>query len=59
MAVFVTVGTTSFEALIEVVDSGPFAALLQEKGYNQLVVQYGERSSWRPSYPCELLASTC
>jgi UDP-N-acetylglucosamine transferase subunit ALG13 len=45
MAVFVTVGTTSFDALIATVDSAPFAALLQEKGYSRLVVQYGEHEA--------------
>jgi UDP-N-acetylglucosamine transferase subunit ALG13 len=39
--VFVTVGTTSFDALIAVVDSDPFAQMLVKKGYSTLVVQYG------------------
>jgi UDP-N-acetylglucosamine transferase subunit ALG13 len=44
-SIFVTVGTTSFDALIAMVDSEPFARLLQMMGYGTLVVQYGELGS--------------
>ena len=44
-SIFVTVGTTSFDALIAAVDSEPFARLLVDKGYGTLVVQYGELRS--------------
>eukprot|EP00878_Enallax_costatus_P004757 GHUV01005007.1.p1 GENE.GHUV01005007.1~~GHUV01005007.1.p1 ORF type:complete len:184 (+),score=62.05 GHUV01005007.1:120-671(+) len=39
--VFVTVGTTKFEALIRAVDAPQFAAALVAKGYNRLVIQKG------------------
>eukprot|EP00775_Hariotina_reticulata_P011613 gene11613-11757_t len=39
--VFVTVGTTKFEALIRAVDSPAFVAALAAKGYNQLIIQKG------------------
>ena len=42
--VFVTVGTTSFDALVATVDSAPFAALLHERGFTELTVQYGKRT---------------
>jgi beta-1,4-N-acetylglucosaminyltransferase len=42
--VFVTVGTTSFDALVATVDSAPFAALLHEQGFTELTVQYGKHA---------------
>ncbi|VDO03167.1 unnamed protein product [Rodentolepis nana] len=41
MAVFVTVGTTLFEELIEVVDTKKFHAALFNLGYKKLFIQYG------------------
>ena len=40
--VFVTVGTTRFEELVEVVDSDAVKAALVSRGYSELVVQYGK-----------------
>ena len=40
-SVFVTVGTTSFDALIEAVDSKGVQDAILEKGYTSLVVQIG------------------
>ena len=45
--VFVTVGTTRFDALVEAVDSEEVAAALAGKGYARLVVQLGA-SAYRP-----------
>ena len=39
--VFVTVGTTKFDALIEAVDTNEVADTLVSKGYSQLVIQKG------------------
>ena len=40
-SIFVTVGTTSFDNLVALIDSQPFAALLQAQGYTALTVQFG------------------
>lgn len=40
-SVFVTVGTTSFDALIEAVDSKGVQDAILGKGYTSLVVQIG------------------
>eukprot|EP00040_Diaphanoeca_grandis_P005540 m.33276 g.33276 ORF g.33276 m.33276 type:complete len:171 (+) comp16788_c0_seq1:119-631(+) len=45
--VFVTVGTTSFDSLINATGSTEFAEFLKSLGYNELVVQYG-RGDARP-----------
>ena len=42
--VFVTVGTTKFDALVEALDSQHFADLLVSKGYSRLVIQKGAGS---------------
>lgn len=39
--VFVTVGTTKFDELVQGVDSLEFLTALQEKGYSKLVIQKG------------------
>ncbi|KAG2497223.1 hypothetical protein HYH03_004812 [Edaphochlamys debaryana] len=46
--VFVTVGTTKFEALVERVDSLELLRLLKEKGYTKLVIQKGN-GTYSPS----------
>eukprot|EP00898_Chlorokybus_atmophyticus_P004683 jgi/Chlat1/5215/Chrsp33S05186 len=45
--VFVTVGTTSFDALIRVVDAPEFAEALSLKGYRRLILQVG-RGTYTP-----------
>ena len=40
--VFVTVGTTLFDRLIEEISSPPFLSLLLEGDFTQLIVQYGK-----------------
>ncbi|KAI7837467.1 hypothetical protein COHA_008725 [Chlorella ohadii] len=45
--VFVTVGTTKFDALIRAVDQQAFADVLVAKGYTRLVMQIG-RAEYRP-----------
>ncbi|KYR00598.1 putative glycosyltransferase [Tieghemostelium lacteum] len=45
MQVFVTVGTTKFEDLIEVIDSLEFHQLLYDFGYDRLVIQVGNHKS--------------
>lgn len=40
--VFVSVGTTLFDALIEEISSPPFLSLLLEGDFTQLIVQYGK-----------------
>ncbi|KAI7747326.1 hypothetical protein M8C21_016552, partial [Ambrosia artemisiifolia] len=45
--VFVTVGTTSFDSLVRVVDSDQVKEALSEKGYTHLVIQMG-RGSYIP-----------
>lgn len=40
--VFVTVGTTLFDALIQAVDTPAFKRVLLDKGYSKLVIQYGK-----------------
>jgi beta-1,4-N-acetylglucosaminyltransferase len=39
--VFVTVGTTSFDALVDSVMSAPFADAVRLAGFDQVLVQYG------------------
>ena len=58
-SVFVTVGTTLFDALIEAVDSKCVQETILEKGYTSLVIQIG-RGKHIPrevsqQIPCELL----
>eukprot|EP00271_Cylindrocystis_brebissonii_P009127 TRINITY_DN23790_c0_g1_i1.p1 TRINITY_DN23790_c0_g1~~TRINITY_DN23790_c0_g1_i1.p1 ORF type:complete len:174 (+),score=34.36 TRINITY_DN23790_c0_g1_i1:443-964(+) len=40
-SVFVVVGTTSFDALIQAVDTVEFRAVLRQKGYTSLIIQIG------------------
>jgi len=46
--VLVTVGSTKFEALLEVVDSQPFVEIIAGRGYNALFVQYGAHAAGPP-----------
>lgn len=46
--VFVTVGTTRFDALISAVDSPEFAAAVKDQGYTSLIIQAGASESYRP-----------
>ncbi|KAF3782831.1 hypothetical protein EJ110_NYTH22976 [Nymphaea thermarum] len=46
--VFVTVGTTCFDALVRAVDSEEVRTILLNKGYTDLLIQLG-RGSFRPS----------
>lgn len=46
--VFVTVGTTSFDALVRAVDTREVREALFRKGYADLVIQMG-RGSYTPS----------
>lgn len=41
MMLFVTVGTTEFDSLLELLDNEPFYRLLVELGYRRVVFQYG------------------
>jgi beta-1,4-N-acetylglucosaminyltransferase len=45
--VFVTVGTTRFDALIKKIDSQDFAVALLEKGYTSLIIQSGSTENYR------------
>lgn len=45
--IFVTVGSTEFDALIEVAGSVRFAELAANQGFTKIVIQYG-RGSARP-----------
>ncbi|XP_071482381.1 UDP-N-acetylglucosamine transferase subunit ALG13-like [Diadema antillarum] len=45
--VFVTVGSTSFDSLVEVVTSGDVVTVLKKLGYTRLCVQYG-RGQFEP-----------
>ncbi|XP_066271056.1 UDP-N-acetylglucosamine transferase subunit ALG13-like [Branchiostoma lanceolatum] len=45
--VFVTVGTTSFDPLIELVSGGSFCKLLEDLGYARLLLQIG-RGQYEP-----------
>mmetsp|Transcript_11180 Transcript_11180/g.20233 ORF Transcript_11180/g.20233 Transcript_11180/m.20233 type:complete len:179 (+) Transcript_11180:103-639(+) len=47
--VFVTVGTTEFNALIKVIDSAAFLRVIKQRGYNKLVIQKGKGTYW-PEY---------
>lgn len=49
--VFVTVGTTSFDALIRAVDTHEVKAELLRRGYTQLLIQMG-RGSYIPTKVC-------
>lgn len=40
-SILITVGTTGFDDLIEVVSSKPFAEALLSLGYSRITVQYG------------------
>ena len=46
--VFVTVGTTCFDALVKVVDSEEVKQALLQKGYTDLLIQMG-RGTYKPS----------
>jgi beta-1,4-N-acetylglucosaminyltransferase len=46
--VFVTVGTTCFDALVKVVDSEEVKQALLQKGYTHLVIQMG-RGTYMPT----------
>jgi beta-1,4-N-acetylglucosaminyltransferase len=46
--VFVTVGTTCFDALVKVIDSEEVKRALMQKGYTHLVIQMG-RGTYMPS----------
>ena len=50
MSVLVTVGTTSFEDLIQEVDSNPIKDCLKQKGYNEIICQIGT-GAYVPSLP--------
>lgn len=52
MQAFVTVGSTKFDDLIDIVASGDFLARLSVNGYTRLVVQYGN-SKLRQSFQSE------
>ena len=41
MFLFVTVGTTCFEALIRIVDTDSFLKEMHKQGYTELVIQIG------------------
>mmetsp|Transcript_28523 Transcript_28523/g.62781 ORF Transcript_28523/g.62781 Transcript_28523/m.62781 type:complete len:185 (-) Transcript_28523:1017-1571(-) len=56
-AVFVTVGTTKFDALIKAVDNQELADVLAKKGYTKLVVQRGA-GAYVPSVLVEAGKST-
>ena len=47
-SVFVTVGTTRFDALIAAVDTPEFAQALLDKGYTYLIIQAGVSQGYRP-----------
>ncbi len=40
-SILITVGTTGFDDLIEVISSKPFAEALSTLGYSRITVQYG------------------
>jgi beta-1,4-N-acetylglucosaminyltransferase len=46
--VFVTVGTTCFDALVQAVDSNEVKEALLQKGYTNLLIQKG-RGTYMPS----------
>lgn len=46
--VLVTVGSTKFEDLLEVVDSAAFVEAVVARGYEALVVQYGPHAAHAP-----------
>jgi len=48
MSVFVTVGTTSFDALVKAVDSVEVQDILLQSGYQKLTIQIG-RGSYTPN----------
>ena len=39
--IFVTVGSTHFDALIDIIDSTEFIELARDKGYDKIIVQHG------------------
>lgn len=41
MSVFVTVGSTGFDELVDVVTTGSFLSALKSLGYSSVVIQYG------------------
>jgi beta-1,4-N-acetylglucosaminyltransferase len=54
--IFVTVGTTDFNTLIEAIDSEEFLNLIVRKGCKRLVIQIG-RGELEPSYLPEVCSS--
>lgn len=61
MQAFVTVGSTKFDGLIDVISSEEFLARLSASGYTRLVVQYGnsklgQRVCNEPSRDVEVVA---
>ena len=56
--VFVTVGTTLFDALIRAVDSAKCVSALALKGYTSLVLQIG-KGSYKPYIDNGIMPTTC
>ena len=50
MQAFVTVGSTKFDGLIDVIASEDFLTTLSASGYTRLVVQYGNSKVRQPFY---------
>lgn len=50
--VFVTVGTTKFDALVEAIDDPRVRSCLTAKGFTSLLVQIGH-GSYVPSFPAK------
>jgi len=51
--VFVTVGTTKFEALVATATSEAFIEAIKQKGYDRMVVQYGNGPTPPPYLPTD------
>jgi beta-1,4-N-acetylglucosaminyltransferase len=47
-AIFITVGTTEFDQLIEAIDNLEFLVVLRDKGFTKLTIQLG-RGTYEPS----------
>lgn len=47
MRLFVTVGTTEFEELIEAIDNSDFLQAFRENGFDEIIIQYG-RGVYQP-----------
>ena len=48
MRCFVTVGTTNFDALIEMIDTDRCLKALKAKGFDKVVVQIGRTGTYKP-----------